>query len=79
MTAMSNPHEWHVAQDREGFFIEDEFGEEIAPPWLPSTAGWRCQAHATAQSVLALVVTDALANYEPPSPPGFEGGFAANH
>lgn len=26
---MTNPHEWHVVQDREGFFIENEYGEDV--------------------------------------------------
>jgi hypothetical protein len=83
---MSNPHEWRIASDKEGFFIEDEFGEEILPPWLPMSTNlvsgeitsWRCQSMATAESVLALVVKDALDNYEPPDSPGWEGGFAEN-
>jgi hypothetical protein len=32
--AMSDPNEWHIACDRDGFFIEDEYGEEILPSWL---------------------------------------------
>jgi hypothetical protein len=31
---MSDPNEWHIACDRDGFFIEDEYGEEILPSWL---------------------------------------------
>lgn len=80
---MSDPHEWHIANDKEGFFIEDEYGEEIAPPWLPPTAGWRCTSMDTARSVLHLVITDALANYEPSDADligdAWSGGFAENH
>jgi hypothetical protein len=58
---------------------EDEFGEEVNPPWLPATAGWRCQSYETAQEVLHETIRDALDNYEPPDPPGWEDGFAENH
>ena len=76
---MSNPHEWHVVSDREGFFIEDEYGEEVNPPWLPYPAGWRCQGYNTALEVLDETIRHALDNDEPPDPPGFEGGFVENH
>lgn len=77
---MSDPHEWHVAQDSEGFFIEDEYGEEINPIWVVGlTAGWRCQSYAKAEEVLHYMVQLELDNQEPPDPPGWEGGFADNH
>lgn len=77
---MSNPHEWHIVTDREGFFIEDEYGEEVNPPFLTGThAQWRCQSYAQAHQVLYETISDALDNQEPKDPPGFEGGFADNH
>ncbi len=76
---MSDPHEWHIASDREGFFIEDEYGEEVTPPWLAFPAAWRTKGYDTAQKVLAETIADAIENYEPPDPPGWEGGFAENH
>jgi hypothetical protein len=76
---MSDPHEWHVASDKEGFFIEDEYGEEVIPTWLPATAGWRCQSMKTANYVRSMLIAEAVDNYEPPDPPGWEGGFAEDH
>lgn len=80
---MSDPHEWHIAQDKEGFFIEDEYGEEVLPHFMDRIswpdAGWRCQSYKTAQEALDKTIQDALDNYEPPDPPGWEGGFAGNH
>ena len=84
-------HEWHVASDKDGFFIEDEYGEEILPPWLRivvnpvsgEQTSWRCQSMETAESVLALVVKDAIDNYEPRDVDligdAWSGGFADNH
>lgn len=31
------------------------------------------------QTTIEDYITDERANYEPPDPPGFEGGFADNH
>lgn len=76
---MNSPYEWHIASDKEGFYIEDEYGEEVTPHWLPPTAGWRCQCAKTAGAVLNDEIAYALDNYEPPDPPGWEGGFADNH
>lgn len=76
---MNNPYEWHIASDREGFFIENEYGEEVIPGFLPPNAQWRCQSYARAQVVLKEMIAEAIENYEPPDPPGWEGGFADNH
>ncbi len=78
---MSNPHEWHIASDKEGFFIEDEYGEEIIPhvlPWTPGI-GWRSQSYEVIKQVLHDEIKHVIDNYEPPDPPGFEGGFAEDH
>ncbi len=64
--------EFQISSDRLGFYIEDQYGEDQTP-------SWRGQTIATAQRKLDEVKHDYLANYEPPNPPGWEGGFAANH
>ena len=63
---MSDPYEWHIAQDGEGFFIEDEYGDSQS-----GNFGSRFKA----EQYLAVLID----NYELPSPPGWEGGFAENH
>jgi hypothetical protein len=49
---MSNPDEWHIARDKEGFYIEDEYGEEVRPQWLPRSAAWRAQGYRLAKIAL---------------------------
>lgn len=40
----------------------------------------RCNALAAEiQQTIEDFIADELRNYEPPDPPGFEGGFADNH
>lgn len=76
---MSNPYEWHVASDKEGFFVEDEFGEEVGT-WINGYyVAHRWQDFKTAQAACNDMIKEAIDNYEPPDPPGWEGGFAKNH
>lgn len=52
-------------------FLEDE-------PGLHTEA--RCnELAALIQQAIEDFITDERNNYEPPDPPGFEGGFADNH
>ncbi len=53
---MSNPHEWHVAQDIDGFLIEDEYGDDVEP-------NRRWTSFASATEHLNKIVPDALADY----------------
>lgn len=51
---MSNPHEWHVVQDREGFYIEDEYGDDVTP-----TRRWSSFRNAKAH--LDLIIPEEIA------------------
>ncbi len=61
--------EFEILLDTLGYYITDEYGGEHPYPWA------RFPTHADAQTEVEWLI----ANYEPPSPPGWEGGFAANH
>jgi hypothetical protein len=53
-----------------GYWIIDGFGEEVAGPFT---------ARADAERKLDELARAHADNYEPPDPPGWEGGFADNH
>ena len=55
---MSNPDEWHIARDKEGFYVVDEYGEEVRPQWLPRSAAWRAQDYRLAKIALDMAVRD---------------------
>lgn len=70
-----DPRTFHVSQDREGFFIEDDYGEEVEhwPTWVAPS--YRFTSYDNAKKEIASMVD----NYEPDDPPGWEAGFAENH
>lgn len=75
-----DPRTFEIKQDREGFFIEDEWGEEAEGFYC--LGSWTSPRHSSLESAkeaLAKMVAEYLDNYEPPDPPGWEGGFAENH
>jgi hypothetical protein len=53
-----NPRYFHVASDREGFFIEDDEGEEVMhwPGWDAPTYRWL--SHQTAECELDRIVAE---------------------
>lgn len=75
MNRNDDPRTFHIGNDKEGFFIEDDDGEEVThwQNWpAPSRRFSSCRA---AEQELTSMVN----NWEPPDGPGWEGGFAANH
>ena len=66
---MSNPHEYKVSTDKDGFWIEDEFGEDVTPTQ-------RYLSYDRAKQAIAKLIED----YEPPETgDAWTGGFADNH
>jgi hypothetical protein len=66
----SNPHEWHVASDNKGFFIQDEYGEEVSQGWCMGREVFhRWHDYKTAQAACNDMIKEQLDNYEPPDPP----------
>jgi hypothetical protein len=66
---MSNPHEYTVQTDKDGFWIMDEFGEDVTPTQ-------RYLSWGRAMKTIALMISD----YEPPETgDAWTGGFADNH
>lgn len=57
---MTNPYDWHITSDHDGFFIVDEDGGEIVPNCLPFNAGWRTQSFKTAEEVMHEQISAAL-------------------
>ena len=65
----SNPYEYKVSSDRDGFWIEDEFGEDVTPSRRYLTA-----------AAAKKMITYLIAEYEPPETgDAWDGGFANNH
>ena len=65
----SNPYEYKVSTDKSGFWIEDEFGEDVIPTH-------RYLSVASAVEALRKLLED----YEPPETgDAWTGGFANNH
>jgi len=65
---VGNPHEFTVAVDADGFYLENEFGEE-------AQENVRFLTRETAKGMIHWLID----NWEPRDPPGWEGGFAKNH
>jgi hypothetical protein len=66
---MSNPYEYKVSSDRDGFWIEDEFGEDVTPTR-------RYPSWGRAMKAIAQMIED----YEPSETgDAWTGGFANNH
>lgn len=72
MAKTYDPRTFHVDHDGESFFIGDDYDDEFMP-----TA--RFSTREQAEAALDAMVEDFLKNYEPPDPPGWEGGFGENH
>jgi hypothetical protein len=67
MTRSSDPREWHIASDKEGFFIENEYGEEVSQGWcMGQEVFHRWHDAKTAQAVCNDLVCEQMDNYEPP-------------
>ena len=59
-----NPHEWHLEHRRDGYYVINEHGEEIA---------WASEDYPNAKLVLHNLITDELAAQQdngPDDPPG---------
>lgn len=73
-TRKHNPHEWHLELGRDGYYVINEYGEEVM---------WAAEDYPNAQLVLKNLTADELAaqhdNGPDRDPPGFEAGFAENH
>ena len=67
-----DPRTFRVEPDKEGFMIINDYGEDMEPKR-------RWHSYNAAQASLSDMVAEWLENYEPPDPPGWEGGFAENH
>ncbi len=68
---MSDPRTFRILGDRGDFnggcfWIEDEYGESQSENFGSRIAAQRR-------------LDEMIDNYEPPDPPGWEGGFAENH
>ena len=70
----SDPREWHLQHDRRGYWIMNEFGEDIA---------WVGVDFDNAKALLDDMVADEIEAraQEGPTidPPGFDAGFCGNH
>ena len=68
----ADPRTFRILGDHDGvsgggcFWIEDEYGESQSENFGSRLAAQR-------------YLDDLISNYEPPDPPGWEGGFAENH
>jgi hypothetical protein len=56
--------------------LADSFLEEHPHLW---TAGRTAELASLIQTTIEDYISAEESNYEPPDPPGFEGGFAENH
>jgi hypothetical protein len=57
-----DPSEWHLVRDKDGWFIENQYGEEVAgTPHSP----FRCDDPKVAQAILNDLVNEQMDNYEP--------------
>ena len=66
---MSNPHEYTIQNDREGFWIMDEYGEDVCPQR-------RYSSWSDAKAAILRMIED----YEPTEVgDAWAGGFAENH
>lgn len=74
-----DPRTFHIEQDHEGWFIADDYDEEVEDWHTWPAPVLRMTSYRNAEEQLSLMVSEYLENYEPRDPPGFEGGFAANH
>jgi hypothetical protein len=59
-----------IQNGRDGWYLVDGYGEEHGGPYTEI---------ADAKRQLAELERAHAENYEPPDPPGWEGGFAPNH
>jgi hypothetical protein len=66
---MTNPHEYTIQTDRDGFWIMDEYGEDVTPTQ-------RYLSYDRAKQAIAKLIED----YEPTETgDAWTGGFADNH
>jgi hypothetical protein len=77
---MSDPKEWRITQDKEGFYVEDEYAEEVCEKY---GCFRRYTRLVDAEVALRQMVNEYWDNYDGPndSPqddPDF-AGFADNH
>jgi hypothetical protein len=77
---MSDPHEWTIQQDRDGFYLEDEYGDQPDGFYcLGRFHAYRYDSYKDAK----IARQEHIDNYEPPTgtaqdAPDF-AGFAKNH
>jgi hypothetical protein len=65
--------EWRIGQDREGFYIEDAYGEDLTPKQ-------RFLSFTAAEDHLKEMIQQEIDNHDgPPDNPNIDTPFADNH